>query len=142
MIADLTRNFIAAATSRPVAIPPAFVARLEQHDWPGNVRELKATVERALLVSDGTTLTTSHLMFSKRIPNATIPPPKTGTPLDSKPQPGWHDLSSTQVAERERIVATLESCAGNQTRAAKQLGISRATLTTKLSLYRIPRPRR
>ena len=39
------------------------------------------------------------------------------------------------------MVAALDECAGNQTRAAKRLGIARTTLVTKLRLYRIPRPR-
>jgi DNA-binding protein Fis len=39
------------------------------------------------------------------------------------------------------VIAALEECAGNQTRAAKQLGIARTTLVNKLALYRIPRPR-
>ena len=51
------------------------------------------------------------------------------------------DLTPAQLAERERIVAALDACAGNQRRAAAELGISRATLATRLVLYRIPRPR-
>jgi DNA-binding NtrC family response regulator len=44
--------------------------------------------------------------------------------------------------ERQHIVDALEACAGNQTRAAKRLGMSRATLATKLALHKIPRPRK
>jgi two-component system response regulator AtoC len=39
------------------------------------------------------------------------------------------------------VIQALEECAGNQTRAAKRLGISRTALVTKLRIYRIPRPR-
>ena len=39
------------------------------------------------------------------------------------------------------IIAALEDCAGNQTRAARALGMARTTLANKLGLYRIPRPR-
>ena len=45
------------------------------------------------------------------------------------------------AAERRRFVDALDQCAGNQTRAAKLLGISRTTLVNKLTHYRIPRPR-
>jgi two-component system, NtrC family, response regulator AtoC len=45
------------------------------------------------------------------------------------------------AAERRRIVEALEQCDGNQTRAAKALGISRRTLVARLGEYGIPRPR-
>ena len=44
--------------------------------------------------------------------------------------------------ERARIVAALDACAGNQTRAAVMLGISRRTLVYRLSLYGLARPRK
>ena len=50
-------------------------------------------------------------------------------------------LDPEQKADRAAVIAALEECAGNQTRAAKKLGIARTTLVTKLRLYRIPRPR-
>jgi DNA-binding NtrC family response regulator len=45
-------------------------------------------------------------------------------------------------AERERVLATLESCGGNQTLAAQQLGISRRTLVYRLQAWGMTRPRR
>ena len=44
--------------------------------------------------------------------------------------------------ERQRIMDALEACAGNQTRAARMLGISRSSLVQKLAIHRIPRPQR
>ncbi|MCA9705845.1 MAG: sigma 54-interacting transcriptional regulator [Myxococcales bacterium] len=46
------------------------------------------------------------------------------------------------VDERQRIIDALAACGGNQTRAAKRLGISRRTLTTRLNQFDIPRPRK
>ena len=50
-------------------------------------------------------------------------------------------LTAEQRADRARMIAALDECVGNQTRAARALGIARSTLVAKLALYRIPRPR-
>src|SRR5205085_2397472 len=47
-----------------------------------------------------------------------------------------------RARERDRIIDALQECAGNQSRAARRLGISRSTLVARLDEFRIPRPRR
>ena len=49
---------------------------------------------------------------------------------------------SVEAMERERIIAALEECAGNQTRTAERLGITRRVLLNRLDRYGIPRPRK
>ena len=149
MIVPLALDFIAESQAkrgdRKSEVTSAFLSRLEAHDWPGNVRELKATVERAVLLAAGKDLSPAHVMFSKRVgpsrpatgPSAPVPTPTNTAP----PPPAPSDLDAEALAERARILEALDACAGNQTRAAKQLGMARATLTAKLALYRIPRPR-
>jgi transcriptional regulator of acetoin/glycerol metabolism len=51
-------------------------------------------------------------------------------------------LSPEHAAERDRIVAALAECQGNQTQAAKKLGMSRGTLLMRIDAYRIERPRK
>jgi len=136
-IAALAAEFIAAAQAdrEPKSSPTAeFLELLEAHDWPGNVRELKATVERAVMLADGHDLNASHLILSKRV----VP-----RRWSAFPQEQSSSSSSTPVEldpERAKIVDALTACAGNQTRAAAKLGISRRTLANKLIKYSIPRP--
>ncbi|MGE0398804.1 MAG: sigma 54-interacting transcriptional regulator [Kofleriaceae bacterium] len=139
-IAPLALRFIEEASRRlgrpGVHASPELLAALAAHDWPGNVRELKATIDRAILLARGTELAPRHLAFSDRRETpaaAASPPTPTGDELAF--------LDPAQRSERDRIVAALDDHAGNQTRAAKALGISRALLAQKLVLYRIPRPR-
>ncbi len=149
-IAPLALGFIDEAArriGRPLRAPPELIAALESHHWPGNVRELKAVIERAVLLASGGELAVHHLAFSPRAearPPTPVPVPTTAEPSGPVIDPEAFDLSflsAEQREDRDRVIAALEQCVGNQTRAAKQLGISRTTLVNKLGLYRIPRPR-
>jgi transcriptional regulator of acetoin/glycerol metabolism len=93
---------------------------LVAHDWPGNVRELRNVILRARVLARGGPIAAPHILF------------------DAAAQPG---APAAAPDERARIVAALDACAGNQTRAARALGISRTTLVQKLRLFSIPRPR-
>ena len=58
-------------------------------------------------------------------------------------QPGSGSLkNAVEEVERERILEALRLCAGNQTKAAQMLGISRRTLLNRLDQYGLPRPRK
>ncbi|MBP9206229.1 MAG: sigma 54-interacting transcriptional regulator [Kofleriaceae bacterium] len=126
-IGGLARVFVeAAATRRRQVIDAALLQRLEAHAWPGNVRELKAVLERAVILAGDAPLAPGHLAITAVKARADAAAP----------------ASAEEAAERSRIVEALEACAGNQTRAAKLLGVSRATLVTKLRIHRIQRPRK
>jgi transcriptional regulator with GAF, ATPase, and Fis domain len=109
------------------------LARLEAHDWPGNVRELRAVIERAVLFARGGDLEVQHLTFGK---------PAAAAPERQVAPPGGEPWTAEEREDRERVIRALEQSAGNQTRAAAALGISRSTLINKLRAYRIKRPRR
>jgi two-component system response regulator AtoC len=149
-IGPLALKFIEEAGKRlgrqSVHASPELLLALAQHDWPGNVRELKATIERAVLLARGSQLAPRHLAFSERratpIPAAPVepsPPRAVATGPSTDVDLGF--LGAGEREERERIVAALEECVGNQTRTAEKLGISRSALINKIAIYRIPRPR-
>jgi two-component system, NtrC family, response regulator AtoC len=148
MIGALALDFLDAACKRigrATRLSTAALGELEQHSWPGNVRELRAVIERAVLLARSGDIQVQHLTFARA---------EEPTPPSSRPAPAAREttpvspeeaavigLDAEQRDERARIIAALEACAGNQTRAAARLGMPRTTLSGKLAVYRIPRPR-
>ena len=138
-ILPLARAFAADARRGNAPIFGAEVAAaLQHHSWPGNIRELRNTIERALLLSSGGAIRPSHLALES--PRDSSSSFETARPTRAS-RPTMPLASTIADVERERIVAALEECAGNQSRAAKQLGISRTTLQARIDAYGLPRPR-
>jgi DNA-binding NtrC family response regulator len=131
-------------------LPRATLAALTAHDWPGNVRELRNVIERAVLLCGNEPIRPEHLPDAfhpaKKKKTAAEPAPDmaaTHSPESDASPVSLRDLKADmQSAERERIQAALDACAGNQTRAAEMLGISRRALTNKLNQYGFARPRK
>lgn len=109
----------------PMTLTKESLARLESYDWPGNVRELKNAIDRAVLLSQGDALDPMALPAGDAGDDAA----------------GARLRNDLAAFERQRIVEALEKCAGNQTKAAQLLGISRRTLVSRLGEYNLPRPR-
>jgi transcriptional regulator with GAF, ATPase, and Fis domain len=135
-IAPLALRFIEEAGRRlgrpTVRASPELLAALVAHDWPGNVRELRAAIDRAVLLARGTELAPRHLAFAER----RAPEPPAIMHVDE-----LSFLDPDELADRARIVQALDDNAGNQTRTAKALRMSRSALINKINIYRIPRPR-
>jgi DNA-binding NtrC family response regulator len=134
-------------------ISPEAARLLESYPWRGNVREVRNMVERALLLCEGSEILPEHLpiesMAANSISFAAAAPPPAPTPAMSFPRAGAPDVMGRPTMpmgavdeERERILRVLAECAGNQTRAAKVLGIARSTLVARLDEYNSPRPRK
>jgi DNA-binding NtrC family response regulator len=120
------------------ALRPESLLMLQSYAWPGNVRELKNFIERAVLVAPGAELLPEHFPVQRMA--STLPLHRIGPP--SSPPPSESVPPESASSERERILAALAECGGNQSRAAKVLGISRTTLVARLSDYGVPRPRK
>ncbi len=109
---------------------------LEAYSWPGNIRELKNVMERAVLLCAGPMLETEHLPMEKLgapTTNPGLPRVDTSRPVAAADAP---------ADERQRIIDALAACAGNQSRAARRLGIPRRTFVARLDQYKIPRPKK
>ena len=105
----------------PLRIAPDALAAIVQYDWPGNIRELRNVLERALLLAGD---------LGEILP-AHLPPEigRGGRRLDADVELPLHEL------ERRHIARVVAHHRGNRVRAARALGISRATLYDKLGRY-------
>ena len=110
-------------TARPRS-PSEVLERLLAYPWPGNVREMRNVLERALILGRSQpAVSVEHL------------------PGEFRARPGMGDRRHTPLSledlERQHIERTLKHHTGNRTRAAIELGISRATLINKIKRYNI-----
>jgi transcriptional regulator with PAS, ATPase and Fis domain len=115
----LERDFVLAE--------PAIDALLRYH-FPGNVRELQNMIERACYLADGQVLTPEHLMVSPGDSQSATVGAAQGVSRLNTPQGPLRD----RVHAYERmIIEDAISKAGSLRAAAKQLGVSHATLVQK-----------
>ncbi len=153
-VLPLAEQFVASAAGplgRSFIIADDAKQWLTSHDWPGNIRELRNACERAVLLATGPMIERHHLTIDdpsrrptgQRFPrnSATIPPPP-GIMAPSAADMPSQVRATVAELEKQRILEALEQCAGNQTRAAEMLGISRRTLINRLDEYGIARPRK
>jgi two-component system response regulator PilR (NtrC family) len=117
-------------------LSPGALDALEAYDFPGNVRELENILERAMAMSDGTSIEASDLMLPQRGARP-APPDATATgaaaaPVAAAPSAdgGLDDYISN--IERTAIVKALEESRYNKTAAARKLGITFRALRYKL----------
>jgi two-component system, NtrC family, response regulator AtoC len=149
-IAPLAGIFIrhfSEALGRPApTLAPEARLMLEAFVWPGNVRELRNMMERAVLLCTGDEIQLDHLLIES-MSAAMTPASEAPPPLGARPtQPMNVALEDAPARadedERERVLRVLAECAGNQSRAAKLLGMARSTLVLRLNEYQVPRPRK
>jgi len=100
-------------------ISPDAARVLSSHAWNGNIRELQNAIEKAVILTDGDSLKAEALSLKSGLKAS----PKSVQTLDE--------------AEEEVIRDTMARCGGNLTLVARELGISRPTLYSKLKKYNI-----
>jgi transcriptional regulator with PAS, ATPase and Fis domain len=109
--------------------------KLLAYAWPGNVRQLKNVIHRALVLARGPQIEPDDLELHDRDSRPTLP----AMPDEQDPD---QLRQRAEEAERKQVLNALDECAGNQTRAAQLLGITRRVLVRKLEKFNLPRPRR
>ncbi|MCB0678416.1 MAG: sigma-54-dependent Fis family transcriptional regulator [Saprospiraceae bacterium] len=104
-----------------LAVAPEALRLLERHPWPGNVRELQHALERAIILSDSDLLLPEDFRF-----------------LGNEPELPEGDPASTlniEEMERKLILQALQIHKGNISKAADDLGLTRAALYRRLDKF-------
>ena len=120
-IRHLAETSLREAPRRGLVLSDGALGRLLLDEWPGNVALLRDVVLRAASTARTNEIRAEDIVF----------PDADGVPVESAAD-----------KERARLVIALELCAGNQTKAAEMLGISRRTLVNRLNQLDLPRPRK
>jgi len=97
---------------------------LESHHWPGNVREIQHTIERGVIMSDGHEIKATDFNLSQNSLAA------------SQNEPVFENLNLNEI-EKLLVQKSLEKHQGNISKAAKELGLTRAALYRRLEKFNL-----
>jgi two-component system response regulator AtoC len=122
----------------PIALEPALVDALSASDWPGNVRQLENTIARMAALSAGGTIGVAdlHAAGEPGSSGSSLPvmhDPDVDAPTDARNGPSLKE--QVEAFERGLVARALEATTGNQSEAARRLGVSRVTLIDKMKKY-------
>jgi DNA-binding NtrC family response regulator len=121
LITRLLPDLRAQLPGCPAECSSDVIERLLAAPWPGNVREMRNVLERAMILARG-----QPAIGFEHLP----PDLRQRSPTDRR-----YQAQSLSEVERQHIERTLRHHGGNRTRAAIELGISRATLINKIKAY-------
>jgi DNA-binding NtrC family response regulator len=107
--------------NKPVKrISNAALEKLKNYFWPGNIRELQHTIERVIIMSDSESLQPADFYFPSN---------------DSKEGEAEPENYHLEETEKLLIIKAVSKHGGNLTKAAKDLGLTRASLYRRLEKY-------
>ncbi len=115
------------------SISPQAKKVLSQYYWPGNIRELQNAIEHALVMSQ------DKMLLPESLPDYITenPSPRDSSIPEAKKNIKRRTKAVRREEERTAIIEALEKSGGNQTAAARELGISRVTLWRKRTMYNL-----
>jgi len=119
------KKFVEKFQKPMISVEKAAMEIIASRHWQGNIRELENFIERLVLLLDTP-------VCSKQDIFALLP----REPASDEPS----GLASLSVSEKDHITSILDQCNGNQSLAAKKLGIGRTTLWRKIKRHSIQIP--
>ncbi len=142
---DFVARFSAQLEKNVESISPEALELLQTYSWPGNVRELQSAVRQALLNSTGRLLLPQSLPEEIRRAVKSSAPPSGGLAdleayISEQIATGGEKLYADSVARLEKYLFTrvLDRTRGNQSQAARILGITRGNIRSKIKAFGIP----
>jgi len=129
----LANHFIARfckeMNKKPKSLSADAMAIMEKYHWPGNVRELENTIERAIILCEGSKIKPEHLAIRLT----------TNNEIRMREGSGLKEIGTNAQAEAERaaIIRVLAQVRGNKRRCAQILKIDYTTLFDKIKRYEI-----
>ncbi len=108
-----------------IKLTPSAVERIKAHTWPGNIRELRNVIHRALLLRKGPQVDGADIVVDE------APKADEGEPIGGY-VPGLSLEEHLARFERQVVEGALEHVGHNREKAAKELGVARATLFKRL----------
>jgi len=130
-IPELAGSYLVQRGYGPGAVTKEALELLAEHDFPGNVRELQNVIESGLILSGGKPVLPEHIAERLMPQSASLKPQVPSIPDDG--------VSLADV-ERSHLEAALKKTGGNQSQAARLLGISRATLIYRMKKHGLAWP--
>lgn len=130
LVDHFLRRFSLELGKEVVEVDDEVMGILLNYDWPGNVRELENTIERAVVLAEGDSITCDELpphLLQTVSASAPMPLPR--------PKPEGSLIERTDRLESDLIQGALERFRWNKTKAAEHLGLKRTTLQYKIKKY-------
>ena len=125
---ELARRLAERFEMTDVRLLPELLDALQQLDWPGNVRQLENTVARLLVLSNGGQIGLEAFGPASAAPS---PGPSAGMPAEKT----FSLREQMDAVERSLIGRTMTAVGGNQSEAARRLGLNRGSLIERLRKY-------
>jgi DNA-binding NtrC family response regulator len=126
-VLELAQHFLSRSGDKQLSLSPEVEQQLLGYDWPGNVRELENAMQAATALAPGGQIGLDELPTTVRV--------RRGPSSAAAERP-----TTLEEVERRHIEIVLKAVGWNKARAARKLGIDRATLYRKLSRFGLDRP--
>lgn len=132
LVTHFSEGMVAREGSAPRVFSDAAVERLKTLTWPGNVRELRNTVERLLILSDGSEITSDDVDLLTSSRARSVDPGRELLALDNF-------SAFKEEAERAYIVGKLRANDWNVAETARRIEMPRSNLYKKIEKYGLVR---